>query len=324
MKRIITPVDREVLSSELTEKCFLRDTNRAGNKIYIVDYESAPNVVREVGRLREIAFREGGGGTGMSLDLDKFDTDPAFGYKQLVVWDPEAEAIVGGYRYALCRDALFTYDGQPVLTSSHMFQFSRKFLRRDFLETLELGRSFVSVDYQSTKIGAKSLYALDNLFDGLGAIMRLYNKRYGIRYMFGKMTIYPEYPEEARNMILYFLNKHFGARGESLIIPRNPVKLHYSPKYRLLFHHSSFEEDYKILKAEVHKYGVNIPPLVNSYMNLSPSMKIFGTGINDEFADVYDTGLLIDFEDLRPEKASRHVKFKDNKTFTSILRRFRK
>ena len=323
MKKIIDAVDKEILKGELNEKAFLRDTNRAGNQIFIVDNTSAPNVIREIGRLREIAFRDGGAGTGQALDIDKFDTDPAYGYKQLVVWDPDAECIIGGYRFVLCKDAVFDYYGQPILTSSHMFRFSKTFLQKYFLQTIEFGRSFVSVEYQSTKTGSKSLYALDNLFDGLGAIMLLYNKKAGVRYMFGKMTIYPDYPEDARDLILYFLNKHFGALFEKLIIPKNPLPKTDTRRFRKILVHDSFDDDYKILKAEVHKYGVNIPPLVNSYMNLSPTMKIFGTGVNDEFGDVYDTGLLINFEELKPDKVKRHVHLNDN-ALRRLLRRIRK
>lgn len=309
MKPIIEPVDKELLKAELTEETFLRNTNRAGNQIHVVDAQNAPHVLREIGRLREIAFRDGGGGTGEELDIDKFDTDPAFGYKQLIVWNPEDECIVGGYRYALCDQALFDYYGQPVLTSSHLFKFSRKFLQKYFLNTVELGRSFVNVDYQGTKAGSKSIYALDNLFDGLGALMVLYKDR--AHYMFGKMTIYPSFNKEALAMILYFLDKHFGVKNESLVTPKKAFSMGNSRRFKKILTSDDFTEDYKILKAEVHKLGENIPPLVNSYMNLSPTMKIFGTAINDEFGDVLDTGLLIDFEEIKPEKKHRHAHMPD-------------
>ena len=186
MEEIIAPIDKELIKSELTEDRFLRDTNRAGNQIYVVDYQCAPNTVKEIGRLREIAFRDGGGGTGTSCDIDKFDTDPAYGFKQLVLWDPENECIVGGYRYACLDDAVYDRFGQPILPSSHMFQFTKSFLHDKFLHTIELGRSFVAVEYQSTREDSKSLYALDNLFDGLGALIVLYDGR--MKHFFGKMS----------------------------------------------------------------------------------------------------------------------------------------
>ena len=210
MEEIIAPVPTELLKAELTDKCFLRDTNHAGNKLYIIDNQTAPNVMREIGRLREIAFRAGGGGTSKSVDLDAFDLDPAFKYKQLVLWDPDAECIIGGYRYVLCDDVMYDRHGQPIMPSAHLFRFTRRYLRGAFLKTIELSRSFIRPEYQSSERGMKSLYSLDNLFDGLGGLILLYKDR--MEYFFGKMTIYPSFPEKGLQMLLYFLRKHFGTK----------------------------------------------------------------------------------------------------------------
>ena len=303
MKPIIPPVAREDLLSELNEKTLLRKTNRAGNELYIIGPECT-HVIREIGRLREIAFRNDGGGTGRELDIDEFDTDPAYGYKQLVLWDPNAQEIIGGYRFCLCDQAVFNRFGQPILTSSHMFEFSKRFLKEYLPYTLELGRSFVSVEYQSSKAGSKSIYALDNLFDGIAAIGILFNHR--IKHFFGKATIYREYPAEAREMIMFFMRKYFGKK-KRLIRIRKEVKIENPQRYAKLFKGLEFKEAYKVLKAEINKYGVFIPPLVNTYMNLSPTMIYFGTGINDEFGDVYDSGILVTFEEMYPEKRQRHA-----------------
>lgn len=302
-EEIIAPIDRAVLKKELSPARLLRKTNRAGNELYVVDGENAPNVIREIGRLREIAFRAGGGGTGMSLDVDKFDTDPAYGYKQLVLWDPETEEILGGYRFVLGTDVVFDRTGQPIITSAHMFKFSKRFLKNYLPVSIELGRSFVSLEYQSTRAGSKSIYALDNLFDGLGALMVMHKDK---KFLFGKMTIYPDYPREALDMIMVFLRKYFPDHHH-LVKMGIPVKPLHPAKYRPLFRGKSYKEGYKILNAEIRAMGLNIPPLVNSYMNLSPTMKYLGTGINDEFADVYDSGILVSFDDLYPEKKQRHV-----------------
>lgn len=303
MKKIIPPVDRELLKAELNENRHLRTTNRANNELYVVGPESV-NVIREIGRLREIAFRNDGGGTGEALDIDKFDTDPAYGYKQLVLWDPDAEEIIGGYRYCICDECVYDREGQPILTSSHMFEFSRHFIKHMLPQTIELGRSFVSVEYQSSKAGSKSLYALDNLFDGIAALGVMYRDR--VKYFFGKMTIYPDYPKAPLEMIMYFLKKYFGDK-HSLLKIRKEVKVSNPRKWSKFFKGDNFKEDYKILKGEVLKSGVSIPPLVNTYMNLSPSLIYFGTGINDEFADVLDSGILINFNEMYPEKKERHT-----------------
>ena len=112
MKKIIDPVSTDLLKSQLTKDRFLRTTNHGGNEIYVVDNTNAPDVIREIGRLREEAFRAGGGGTGRELDIDKFSTDAAYGYKQLVLWDPDAERIMTR-RQRHIRDFIIAY--VPVL-----------------------------------------------------------------------------------------------------------------------------------------------------------------------------------------------------------------
>ena len=314
MEEIIAPVNKELLKAELNDKCFLRDTNHAGNKLYIVDNECAPNVLREIGRLREIAFRAGGGGTGKSAVLDEFDLDAAFKYKQLVLWDPDSECIIGGYRYVLCDNVMYDRFGQPIMPSAHLFKFTRRYLKGAFLKTIELSRSFIRPEYQSSEQGMKSLYSLDNLFDGLGGLIVLYKGR--MEYFFGKMTIYPSFPEEGLQMLLYFLRKHFGTwendlmhRLDRMVIPKQPVKIKLTRKFDSILTEKDFRDDYKILKREIQNMGVNIPPLVNTYMNLSPTMKSFGAGINDEFGNVIEAGILIKFDELHPEKTRRHLSF---------------
>ncbi len=303
IEEIIAPVSREVLKSELTDDKRLRLTNKSHNEIYIVTYQDSPNVVREIGRLREIAFRAAGGGTGMSLDLDEYDTmeNP---YKQLIVWNPEAEEIIGGYRYLLGTDVRMDAEGRPMLATAHMFNFSKKFLDEYLPTTIELGRSFVTLEYQSTRSDAKSLFALDNLWDGLGALTVVMPT---VKYFFGKMTMYPSFNRRGRDMILYFLNKHFGDK-DNLITPMKPLSIEADPnELAQLFNEDSFKEDYKILNREVRKLGFNIPPLVNAYMGLSPTMRMFGTAINYGFGDVEETGILIAVNEILEEKRIRHI-----------------
>ena len=288
-QRIIDPVDTDLIEAELTEECFLRDTNKAGNKIYVVDAHSAPNTMREIGRLREIAFRLAGGGTGKECDIDEFDTmDPPC--KQLIVWEPESRLILGGYRFICGRDIRLDDDGRPRIATAHMFNFSDRFLSDYLPYTLELGRSFVRPEYQSSRAGAKAIYVLDNLWDGLGSLTVV---NPDIKYLFGKVTMYPSYIEACRDMILYFMNKHFPDR-DKLVSPITALHTDYeAADMERLFTGADFKSDYKILNAEVHKYGLSIPPLVNAYMSLSPTMRMFGTAINDEFGNVEESGILL-------------------------------
>ncbi len=304
MEEIIQPIDKQLLKSELTAERKLRRTNKSNNEIYVVTWQDSPNVVREIGRLREIAFRAAGGGTGKSLDLDEFDTCD-HPYKQLIVWNPEEEEIIGGYRYLPGSEIEIGDDGQPKLATSHMFKFSEKFIRDYMPYTVELGRSFVTLEYQNTARSlSKSLFALDNLWDGLGALIVLVP---GMKYFFGKMTMYPSFNRVGRDMILYFLNKHFGDR-EQLVRVIDPVKTTTDRDYLAsLFTEDDFKADYRLLNAEVRKLGFNIPPLVNAYMGLSPTMKVFGTSINDEFGNVEETAILIATDEILAEKRIRHI-----------------
>lgn len=302
-QEIIQPVDKELLKKELTPERQLRMTNKSNNEIYIITAHNAPNVMKEIGRLREIAFREAGGGTGKTMDIDEFDTMDNC-YKQLIVWNPEAEEIIGGYRYILGTDVDIDSNGQPVLATSHMFHFSDKFMKEYMPQTIELGRSFVSLPYQSSRMGAKSLFALDNLWDGLGALTVIMPN---VKYFFGKMTMYPSYIRKGRDMILYFLKKHFDDK-ENLVIPMEPLKIETNlEELKTLFSEDDFRADYRILNREIRKMGYNIPPLVNAYMNLSPTMKLFGTAINDGFGDVEETGILIAVDEILEEKRMRHI-----------------
>lgn len=303
MEEIISPVDVALLKSELTDDKKLRVTNKSNNDIYVVTFQDSPNVMREIGRLREEAFRTAGGGTGKSLDIDEFDTmsNPC---KQLIVWDPEREKIIGGYRYILGTDVAFDAEGQPVIATSHLFKFSQNFIDNYLPQTIELGRSFVSLEYQSTRMGSKSVFALDNLWDGLGALTVIMPQA---KYFFGKVTMYPNYHRGGRDMILYFLKKHF-ADKDNLITPIRPLEIETDEKLlEQLFSGDTFKDDYKILKAEISKLGYSIPPLVNAYMGLSPTMRMFGTAINYGFGDVEETGILIAINEILEEKRIRHI-----------------
>lgn len=302
-EEIIQPVSKELLRDELTPEKQLRMTNKSNNEIYIVTALDSPNVMQEIGRLREIAFRNAGGGTGKATDIDEYDLMEN-GYKQLIVWNPEEEEIIGGYRFIYGTDWKMDEKGQPILATSHMFKFSDKFLKEYMPYTVELGRSFVSLEYQNVRKGAKSIFALDNLWDGLGALTVI---NPNLKYFFGKVTMYPSYIRRGRDMILYFLKKHFDDK-DNLITPMKPLIIEEDPKeLERLFCEEHFKEDYKILNREIRALGYNIPPLVNAYMGLSPTMKLFGTAINYGFGDVEETGILIAVDEILEDKRVRHI-----------------
>lgn len=303
LEPIITPVAREELEKELTRERFVRTTNKGGNKIFDFSAQECPALMREVGRLREIAFRMAGGGTGKGCDIDEYDVSE-IPFRQLIVWDPDEREILGGYRYILCKHLPQTQEGTKYLATSHMFHFTDKFIEEYFPRMIELGRSFVQPLYQSSKAGAKSLYALDNLWDGLGSLVVDHPD---MQYFFGKVTMYTHFNQQARDLILGFWKKYFGDK-DNIVYAYNPITISTSAdEIDAIFGEGSFQADYKVLVKRVRELGENIPPLVNAYMNLSPSMKVFGTAINDEFGDVEETAILINLHDLYASKSERHV-----------------
>lgn len=300
---IIPPVSTDLIESELTPERLLRPTNKGHNLIYVVDAHTAPWTMREIGRLREISFRAAGGGTGKECDIDEFDimTPPC---RQLLIWDPESRQILGGYRYITGKEIAIQPDGSPRIATSHMFSFSPRFLEEYLPYTIELGRSWVRPEYQSSKAGSKALYALDNLWDGLGALTVVHKE---IKYLFGKVTMYPGYNRECRDMILYFLRRHF-PDPDGLVRPITPLEdTSDTGKMAALFTGSTFHDDYRILNHEIRAHGFNIPPLVNAYMSLSPTMKMFGTAINHEFGEVEETGIFFVIDEIFEEKKKRHI-----------------
>lgn len=303
MEKIIEAVDTQLLEQELTKEKFVRKTNFGNNEIYIFSHHDSPNLMDEIGRLREITFRAAGGGTGKSKDIDSYDLADK-PYKQLIVWSPEEKEILGGYRFIVCSDAPKDENGNPVLATSRLFHYSDDFTQNYLPYLIELGRSFVVPSQQATQGARRGLFTLDGLWDGLGALV-VDNPE--VKYFFGKVTMYTHYNVEARNTLLYFMNHYFG-NNESLIRLINPLDLDINEEeISKLFSGNSYDEDYKILSKRVRELGENIPPLINAYMNLSPTMKVFGTSINPYFGGVEETGILININDIYKSKSERHV-----------------
>ncbi len=303
MEPIVDQLPLDQIMAELTQDKFLRKTNNGNNEVYVFDNNSSPVLMHEVGRVREITFRHAGGGTGHAIDIDEFDTASEDPQRQLIVWDPENREMVGGYRFYFPPKGCTTCDISKLASSSY-FSFSNKFLTKYYPHMMELGRSFVHPDYQSRARGRKSLFALDNLWDGLGALIL---DNHHLKYLFGKVTMYPHFNQTARNMILYFLKKHFDD-PDSMVVPIEPAQIDLrEDEMKSIFRSWRYKENYKTLSSEVRKLGETIPPLINAYMNLSPTMRTFGTFINHKFGNVEETGIMITLRDIYVEKINRHL-----------------
>ena len=303
MQPIISPIDRSVLEAELTKEKFVRDTNNSSNKIYIITHKDSPYLMREIGRLREETFRNAGGGTGKEIDLDEFDLAEDAPYRQLIVWNPADRELVGGYRYIKCGEAPVK-NGIVSLATTELFSFNEKFIKEYLPYTIELGRSFVQPKYQPSGTNRKGLFSLDNIWDGLGAIIV---DNPDIKYFFGKVTMYTDFNVEARDMILSFMKLYF-PDTEDLVIPIHPISLKTDMNsFIASVKGLAYKEAHHILNQRVRELGENIPPLVNSYTNISATMKTFGTSMNSHFGDVEETGILVRISDIYPTKKERHI-----------------
>jgi hypothetical protein len=304
MEKIMDEISREVLIQELLAVGKVRNTRKGENEIYLLNNKNAPNTVQEIGRLREVTFRASGGGTGLTVDLDEYDTGD-FAYEQLIVWSPEDQEIVGGYRFAFCSKA-FDELGKIHLSTAHYFDFSSQFVDEYLPFTIELGRSWVQPNFQPTVNPRKGLFALDNIWDGLGVLVKEHPE---IRYFFGKVTMYPNYDTQSRDYLLHFMHRFFPDR-EQLMAPKHPLQQNFDPTFiDEQLKGLDFKDAFRVLNGLIRDKGEFIPPLVNIYMNLSPTMKTFGTAVNPEFGGVEETGILVTIDDIFPEKKERHMDY---------------
>ena len=304
MKEIIPAVDKHLLKQELTKDLFVRPTNKASNEIYDLTAHDAPNVMREIARLRELSYRQSGGSTGEELDMDFMDTmdEP---YHQIVVWNPEAEEIIGGYRYLHCKNCKFNEDGQPIITSAHLFHYSEYFIKNYLPSTIELGRAFVQPKYQTRDMGMKSLFALDNTWDGLGAIVY---RNPDIKYLIGKVTIYPDFDPLSRDLIYAFLRRYCYDRI-GLFEPYHPIGISTEAQELAdaIFEGENPQINYHLLQKAVRSRGVVIPPMFSAYLGLTTNLRFFGNAVNDELANVFETGIMINIEDINQDKVLRYI-----------------
>ena len=302
MDKIIDPISLKLIEKELNSERFIRTTNNANNEIYIVNYHNSPNVTKEIGRLREVTFRNAGGGTGKSVDLDIFDTRDEAYYEQLIVWAPESKEIIGGYRFIKCKNILNSKYND--LATSKLFNFSDKFNEKYLAKTIELGRSFVQPNFQPSQGSRKGIFSLDNLWDGLGAIVV---DEPAIKYFFGKVTMYLDFDKKARDYILTFMNYFFPDKDQ-LITAKSPLNNHHNTDYFITeLVDLNYQEAYKHLQHKVRELNENVPPLVGAYMSLSSTMKTFGTSLNTSFGEVEETGILITIDDIFDGKKDRHI-----------------
>ena len=300
---LIPAIDPAKIEAELNGLTPMRPTNRSHNVIYSFRGTEAPNTMLEIGRLREESFRVFKAGTGLPLDIDYHDYDPD-GYRQLVVWDPDAREIVGGYRYILGREVI-VQGTETNLASDEILLYSDTFITTYLPYCIELGRAFVRPDHQQANgLSPKSLFALDNLWDGLGALILLHPE---CKYFTGIVSIFRDSNQKSRDLILYYLNTHF--KGEpGLITPRDPRG--YTTDIATLksvIKGENKKEDARALHIAVKQLGESIPPLINAYMNLSDAMEVYGITRGMGPVNYEDIAIMVPIGEIAEDKKKRHM-----------------
>ncbi len=300
MERIIDPIKKDKLIAELKSCRFIKRTTKRGNEIYSFTYRDAPSIMYEVARLRETAFRLIGCGSGHLIDLDNYDLEPA-SYRQLIVWNPRDKEIIGGYRYATGKDYLMRTE---LLSMSHYYRFSKKFIHEYLPHSIELGRAWVNPLYQPSATDSRSIFALDNLWEGIGAVVA---ENKGVRYLIGKVTIPGTYNPTARILITWFMSHYYGDRN-NLVFPHKPI---ISPGVLNIggqrITGCDINNDFKIISSFIKTLGVFVPPLISAYLRLAKDMVSFGSTLNPELENSYETGIMIDVNDIYPDKYARYV-----------------
>ena len=285
--------DRKLLKSAITHCEHLGETPD-GKVIYLHRAKANDVILREVGSLREHAFRAVGEGSGLRRDLDRYDDH----YLHLILWDNEALEIVGAYRFADTSDVIAKH-GLSGLYSHSLFDLAGDM--QDYLANgLELGRSFVQPRYWGKR-------SLDYLWFGIGAFIKKYPK---YRYLYGPVSISNALPRSAKELLVYFYRLHFGT--ESNFAPsRNPFEFHHllQSELKQQFTGQDYKQDFIQLKHLLANMGTGVPTLYKQYTELTEpgGVHFIDFGIDADFNDCIDGLVLLDIEKLKPKKRLRYL-----------------
>ncbi|USH01227.1 lysophospholipid acyltransferase family protein [Grimontia kaedaensis] len=290
---IAAPEPRLKLARELEQSELLGETPD-GKYIYLYRYKDESHVMREIGRLREVAFRAVGEGTGQRRDIDKYDQH----YFHLVLWDPKVMDIVGAYRFCDTQ-AVIAQHGLKAVYTHTLFDYGQGM--SDVLSKgLELGRSFVQPKYWGKR-------SLDYLWLGIGAFLA---KHPHYRYLFGPVTISNAMPQAAKELLIFFYRNYFGA-NEAIARSKRPFNLDSKKEHELLAHFcgDDYQKDLKTLKMLLDNLGTGIPTLYKQYSELCEpgGVQFLDFSIDPDFADCIDGLVMVDMTKLKEKKRQRYI-----------------
>jgi putative hemolysin len=305
------PEPRKQLRKLIASQTRLGET-QDGKQIYLYKNAGSCAVLREIGRLREVAFRAVGEGTGKRRDVDQYDAL----YSQLVLWDESDLEIVGAYRLADAGEIIRQH-GLSGLYSSSLFDYHPAMLPI-LQQGAELGRSFVQPRYWGKR-------SLDYLWYGIGSFLR---RNPHIRYLFGPVSLSNDMPKAAKDLMVYFFSLYFGqarhqaellkGAGSKVPIPMKKLAASRQP-YQLSnelvdelksnFSGDDYKQDFKTLKHILSNMGCSVPTLFKQYSELcEPGGLVFlDFGIDSDFGDCIDGLVMVDVTRIKPKKRARYI-----------------
>jgi len=245
-------------------------------------------LLREIGRLRELTFREVGEGSGRAVDLDRYDA----WYEHIVLWDPAAMRIAGAYRVARCARLLADRGLEGLYTAS-LFDYADDMVPR-LAEALELGRSFVVPAYWGSR-------SIDYLWQGIGAYLRAYPS---IRYLVGAVSISASLPIAARAQIVaYYARYHADGRAHAA------AKRPFAMEQPALFEDLDAATAMRLLRENLDALGATVPMLYKQYVELCEpgGARFLAFGVDPDFSDAIDGLIEVDLQRLKPNKRERYL-----------------
>ncbi|SFE83075.1 lysophospholipid acyltransferase family protein [Nitrosomonas sp. Nm166] len=294
IENIIHPVRTQSIRKEMKASQLIGKT-QDGKHIYLFDYLPNSSVMREIGRLRELSFRQVQEGTGNALDIDSYDRY----YRHLILWDEDELEIIGSYRIGEASRILKEY-GETGLYTNSLFTFNKTFM--PYLEhAIELGRSFIQPRYQGKR-------SLDYLWYGIGAYLYQHPE---VRYLFGPVSLSTSWPEPAQKVIASFYTTLFG-NDRSIAKPRMPFNFDQIKDF-VPFRHVTDEVEYKkafsIFKEKMDDLNVKVPVLYKQYVELCQpgGCEFFGFNVDPKFSNCIDGLILVHINTIKEKKYQRYI-----------------
>ncbi|MFT7414762.1 MAG: putative hemolysin [Methylophagaceae bacterium] len=288
------PQERRAIKKELQQAELLGET-LDGKKIYLFDYQSDSTVMNEIGRLREVTFRQVGEGTGKKNDLDRYDRD----YRHLILWDEHELEIAGAYRLAEVKSLFLKSDTRGIY-SQELFDYDQEKMASFFEQGIELGRSFVSPKYWGKR-------SLDYLWYGIGAYLKRYPE---IRYLFGPVSLSDSYPEFAKALIIIFYQHYFKDKAQ-LATARVPYRINSNIKQWAndVVTGLDYDADFKAMRVQLAHMNVSIPTLYKQYSDLCEmgGVRFIDFNVDADFGNCIDGLVMVDLQALKPAKHKRYL-----------------